>query len=515
MSSLSRTALSQSFQNNLPNNNTGQITPFKLRAELNNIMDSAIFPEDSGSRYLTTASFHEFTASRVDTLTVVTGSYAVTASNIFIGDQTITGSLAVTGSSHTIVGNLTSSGNISSSGEVSAVSGAFNTADIDSGTFDQISSLTAANDLDIGDFDFRALTLTADSLTEGSVVLVGTDGILTEDTDITFTGDTLSVTKITNVDTTHVTASGNISASGDAFGVTGSFKHITASFIEANGFISNGRQFARFISGSLELGSTGSKLEIFGKAIRIGSGTLQPITASADVSISGDISSISGSFDHVTTSTLGVVTIYNVNTTNVTASLVSASNTVFGITGSFDHVTTSTLDVTTIANVNTTNVTASLVSASNTVFGITGSFDHIQSSTLDVTTIVNVSTTNITASNNISSSGEIEANKFISNGVDIAQFAASAVQLGGGILQPTILSGTDITLGISGQNQPVTVPSNLTVSGNISGSASSTGSAGSLKISGESIDFTNLPTSDPGVVGRLYRDGSGNVKISI
>jgi len=476
MSSLSRTALSQSFQNNLPNNNTGQITPFKLRAELNNIMDSAIFPEDSGSRYLTTASFHEFTASRVDTLTVVTGSYAVTASNIFIGDQTITGSLAVTGSSHTIVGNLTSSGNISSSGEVSAVSGAFNTADIDSGTFDQISSLTAANDLDIGDFDFRALTLTADSLTEGSVVLVGTDGILTEDTDITFTGDTLSVTKITNVDTTHVTASGNISASGDAFGVTGSFKHITASFIEANGFISNGRQFARFISGSLELGSTGSKLEIFGKAIRIGSGTLQPITASADVSISGDISSISGSFDHVTTSTLGVVTIYNVNTTNVTASLVSASN---------------------------------------TVFGITGSFDHIQSSTLDVTTIVNVSTTNITASNNISSSGEIEANKFISNGVDVAQFAASAVQLGGGILQPTILSGTDITLGISGQNQPVTVPSNLTVSGNISGSASSTGSAGSLKISGESIDFTNLPTSDPGVVGRLYRDGSGNVKISI
>jgi hypothetical protein len=450
MSSLSRTALSQSFQNNLPNNNTGQITPFKLRAELNNLMDSAIFPEDSGSRYLTTASFNDFTSSKVDTLTAKTGSYAITASNVFVASQHIIGHITASVDSATGIG-----GNISASGVMSAISGVFAHADIEGGTFDQISSLTAANDLDIGGFDFRAQTLTADSLTNGRVVLAGADGLLSDDADITFSGDTLSVTKIANVDTTHVTASGNIkaegniSASGDTFGITGSFKHISASFIEANGFTSNGRQFARFISGSLELGSTGSKLEIFGKAIRIGSGTLQPITASADVSISGDISYISGYFDHVTTSTLDVITIANVNTTNVTASLVSASNTVFGITGSFDHIITSTLDVITIANVNTTNVTASLVSASNTVFGITGSFDHIQSSTLDVTTITNVNTTNVTAS------------------------------------------------------------------ANISGSATSTGSAGSLKIVGASIDFTNLPTSDPGVVGRLYRDGSGNVKISI
>ena len=73
-------------------------------------------------------------------------------------------------------------------------------------------------------------------------------------------------------------------------------------------------------------------------------------------------------------------------------------------------------------------------------------------------------TGNVTASGNISASGEIETNKFVSNGVDVAQFAAGAVQLGGGILQPTALSGTGITLGITGQNQPVTVISALTAS---------------------------------------------------
>jgi cytoskeletal protein CcmA (bactofilin family) len=304
MSTVNRTALSSSFNTNLPDNNTGLITPEVLRKELIDIIDSAIFPEDSGSRYIDTASFHNFTSSKVDTLTVVTGSYAVTASNAFIGSQTITGSLTVTGSLilsssiHTIIGNITSSGNISASGDIIANS---------------------------------------------------------------FTGN-ISPSNITQP-FTNITASGNISASGDVLGNTGSFSHTTTD-------------------------------------------------------------------------------------------------------------------------------------------------------TLSATTIVNVNTTHVTASGNISASGEIEANKFVSNGVDVAQFAAGAVQLGGGILQPTALSGTGITLGITGQNQPVTIISALTASSNISGSASSTGSVGSLRVTGASIDFTNLPTSDPGVAGRLYRDGAV-VKVSL
>ena len=52
----------------------------------------------------------------------------------------------------------------------------------------------------------------------------------------------------------------------------------------------------------------------------------------------------------------------------------------------------------------------------------------------------------------------------------------------------------------------ITPAEKLTVHGNISGS-------GNLKIDGSQVDFTNLPTSDPSVAGRLWND-SGNLKIS-
>ena len=53
----------------------------------------------------------------------------------------------------------------------------------------------------------------------------------------------------------------------------------------------------------------------------------------------------------------------------------------------------------------------------------------------------------------------------------------------------------------------------ITASGNISSSIG-TGSFGSLVVDGSSVDFTNLPTSDPGIAGRLYND-SGTIKISL
>ena len=47
----------------------------------------------------------------------------------------------------------------------------------------------------------------------------------------------------------------------------------------------------------------------------------------------------------------------------------------------------------------------------------------------------------------------------------------------------------------------------VVVTGDISGS-------GNLKVDGSQVDFTNLPTSDPSVAGRLYRDGT-DLKISL
>ena len=54
----------------------------------------------------------------------------------------------------------------------------------------------AAADLDIGAHEFRAQDLVADSLTEGQVVFAGVDGKLVDDADLTFSGDTLTATKI-------------------------------------------------------------------------------------------------------------------------------------------------------------------------------------------------------------------------------------------------------------------------------------------------------------------------------
>ena len=58
----------------------------------------------------------------------------------------------------------------------------------------------------------------------------------------------------------------------------------------------------------------------------------------------------------------------------------------------------------------------------------------------------------------------------------------------------------------------INITGSISASGNIS-SSSGTGSFGSLQVDGSSLDFTNLPTSDPGIAGRLYND-SGTVKIS-
>ena len=70
------------------------------------------------------------------------------------------------------------------------------TVNIDGGTLDGISSLTAANSLDIGSHSFRALNLTADSLTSTRVVYAGADGLLSDDSDFTFLSNTLRVPKI-------------------------------------------------------------------------------------------------------------------------------------------------------------------------------------------------------------------------------------------------------------------------------------------------------------------------------
>ena len=123
-----------------------------------------------------------------------------------------------------------------------------------------VDSLTATANLDIGAFDLRAATLTADGLTAARVVFAGADGVLSDDSDMTFATDTLTVTKLgafeaagainfatqamTNVDVN----SGNIDGTiiGAAAVASGSFSMLSASqdltidgVVQLNGAIIN------------------------------------------------------------------------------------------------------------------------------------------------------------------------------------------------------------------------------------------------------------------------------------
>jgi hypothetical protein len=59
-----------------------------------------------------------------------------------------------------------------------------------------VNSLVAIANIDIGAFDLRAQTITADGLTAKQVVFAGTNGVLSSDADFTFDTDTLTVTKL-------------------------------------------------------------------------------------------------------------------------------------------------------------------------------------------------------------------------------------------------------------------------------------------------------------------------------
>ena len=70
------------------------------------------------------------------------------------------------------------------SGNIAAMTGA-----------ETLALLTGAN-LDVGGFDVRGATVTADGLTSGRVVVAGASGVLSGDSDFTFSVDTLTVTKL-------------------------------------------------------------------------------------------------------------------------------------------------------------------------------------------------------------------------------------------------------------------------------------------------------------------------------
>jgi hypothetical protein len=91
---------------------------------------------------------------------------------------------------------VTKLGAFEAAGAINFASQNMTLVDIDSGTIDAITSLTVANDVDIGNFKLTSKALEASDLTASRVVFAGANGLLADDSDMTFSGDTLTVTKL-------------------------------------------------------------------------------------------------------------------------------------------------------------------------------------------------------------------------------------------------------------------------------------------------------------------------------
>ena len=138
------------------------------------------------------------------------------------GTPSITTSLVTT--TNDVVGQITASGNISSSGTIIAsnLSGT-NTGDQNisnlavTGSDVIFNHITASGNISSSG-NIIGNNIIGNNLTTGRVLFAGLQKELATDADLTFSGDTLSVTKIANIDTINITASGAISASHNTVG---------------------------------------------------------------------------------------------------------------------------------------------------------------------------------------------------------------------------------------------------------------------------------------------------------
>jgi len=141
----------------------------------------------------------------LDTNKDITGISTITAGTLLAGNVTIAGNdITVSGGAPSFSSVDINGGTID--GTTIATSnitvGVGKTLDVSAGTFSTSAAQKlailqgAASDVDVGAFDLRAKTLTADDLTATQVVFAGTDGVLSDSADLTFVADTLTATKI-------------------------------------------------------------------------------------------------------------------------------------------------------------------------------------------------------------------------------------------------------------------------------------------------------------------------------
>ena len=317
--------------------------------------------------------------------------------------------------------------NYVSGSELKGQSGSFGRAnitmaDINGGTFDGITSLTAGGNLDIGAHGFRASTLTADSQTDGRVAIYGTAGLLSEDSDLSFSGATLSATNVTSTGT--ITGSAIYGTTIGQNRVDGT-KTIT---IESNSIVNQDLttdanvQFAA-ITGSV-VSSSG---DVHGGSI---TSTGNIISDKVDGVISGSSTS-TGSFGAIiidevignwtnagnTVADLGTVTTVDINGGTIDG--VSNVNSTGTITGSAVYGTT-------IGQNRTDGVKTITIEANSTV-------------NQDLTSDANVTFGTIASVGNITSTGLVKTSGILSGSSEafIGQYGVSYVSASAGSIQAT------------------------------------------------------------------------------
>ena len=149
--------------------------------------------------------------------------------------------------------------------------------------------------------------LEVNDLTNGRVTLSSTNGRLADDSDLTFSNQTLTVTKIANIDTTHITASGDISSSGTITGnsIVGTIGTATQGTIDHDSlanFVANEHIDHSAVSVIAGTGLTGGGTIAANRTLNVIGGT--GVTANAnDIAIGQDVATTANVlFNHITAS---------------------------------------------------------------------------------------------------------------------------------------------------------------------------------------------------------------------
>ena len=138
-----------------------------------------VFEGGTANGYETTLAITDPTADRTWTLPNATDTFVGLATADSLSNKTLASPVITTGD--------------------------INTPDIDGGTVDAITSLTIANNVDVGSYTIRASGFLADGLTAGQVVYTGTDGVLSSEAALAYNASTNTLTA-TNIAGTLTTA---------------------------------------------------------------------------------------------------------------------------------------------------------------------------------------------------------------------------------------------------------------------------------------------------------------------